>query len=70
MPRVPSRAYTTLAIPDTLIGRVDAFIKKNSWGYRSRGEVTAAALREFLLRYAGAESGVTEVKPVPAEPKP
>jgi metal-responsive CopG/Arc/MetJ family transcriptional regulator len=66
MPRVPSRAYTTLAIPDALITRVDAFIERNSWGYRNRGEVTAAALREFLQRYG---DGQREGKDPAVKPK-
>lgn len=46
------RNYTTIAVPDALAARLDAFVKNNSWGFRNRGEIAAAALREFLQRYA------------------
>lgn len=45
------RKYTTLALPNDLIQRLDRFIATNDWGYRSRGEVATVALREFLLRH-------------------
>jgi metal-responsive CopG/Arc/MetJ family transcriptional regulator len=63
MPRVADRNYTTLALPDSIIHRIDEFIADNSWGFRNRGEVAAAAIREFLQRYAELEreeSGLQE----------
>ena len=45
------RDYTTLALPTMLIQRVDGFVKSNTWGYRNRGEVAAAAIREFLQKH-------------------
>jgi len=47
---MPSKQYATFALPKTLVARVDDFVAANTWGYRSRAEVLAAAVREFLER--------------------
>lgn len=47
------KGYVTLSMPAELIDRVDTFLGKNTWGYRSRAEVVAAAVRDFLQRAEG-----------------
>lgn len=44
------KGYVTISLPADLIEHVDAFLAKNTWGYRSRAELVAAAIREFLAR--------------------
>lgn len=44
------KGYVTLSLPTDLIDRVDAFLEKNTWGFRSRAEMVTAAIREFLQR--------------------
>lgn len=44
-------AYGTIRLPEQLIARVERFVESNDWGYRTKAEVVAAALREFLQRH-------------------
>lgn len=48
VPSLPGRKYTTFSLPNDLVIRLDSFLEVNSWGYRTRGEVMAEALRDFL----------------------
>lgn len=49
----PRRDYVGIKLPPELADRVDAFLLDNPWGYRTRGELVATAVREFLQRYGG-----------------
>jgi hypothetical protein len=53
-----ARKYTTFALPNDLVQRLDYFLDSNTWGFRSRGEVMAIALRDFLLRAGATEEPV------------
>jgi metal-responsive CopG/Arc/MetJ family transcriptional regulator len=41
--------YSNIKIPNDLIIMVDRLIGK--YGYKSRGEIVKAALRDFLVKY-------------------
>ena len=49
---VAAKGYVTISLPAELVDRIDGFLAKNNWGYRSRAEMVAAAVREFLQRGA------------------
>ncbi|MBD3249146.1 ribbon-helix-helix protein, CopG family [Candidatus Woesearchaeota archaeon] len=42
------RKYTNVALPEDLIGQIDAIIKKTGLGYKSRGEFVKEAVRNLL----------------------
>lgn len=42
--------YDSIAVPSVIKVQLDAFVKENELGFRSRAEVMATALREFLAR--------------------
>ena len=66
---MPTKGYTTLALPGELVERIDEFVASNRWGYRSRGEVAAVAVREFLRQNADAPEPARE-RPPTARGKP
>ena len=69
---MPSKKYTTLALPNALVSRMDEFVVSNTWGFRSRGEVLAAAVRDFLERHPAAEPDATskaEARPAKSRAK-
>lgn len=43
-----AKGFTTIALRDALIARLDSFIERNEWGYSNRAEVVTAAVRKFL----------------------
>jgi metal-responsive CopG/Arc/MetJ family transcriptional regulator len=45
---VAAKGYVTISLPAELVDRIDAFLTKNTWGYRSRAEMVAASVRDFL----------------------
>lgn len=47
--------YKSVNLPDVLVDQVDAFVRSNTRGYRSRAEVSAEAIRRFLRRESGDE---------------
>ncbi len=40
--------YTNVALPNDLVAKMDAIIKKSNFGYKSRGEFTKEAIRMLL----------------------
>ncbi len=40
--------YTNIALPNDLVEKMDAIIKKSKFGYKSRGEFTKEAIRMLL----------------------
>lgn len=46
-----SKEWITAAVRADLMGIVDDFIERNDIGFYSRGQVIAAALREFFERH-------------------
>jgi metal-responsive CopG/Arc/MetJ family transcriptional regulator len=47
---VARRPYTTVHLPPDLGQELDRYLQANRWGYRSRGEVVAEAVRTFLRK--------------------
>lgn len=47
-------------LPDELVERVDRFIEDNDWGYRSRAEIAASAIRAFLMEHGVIAPGQPE----------
>lgn len=50
---MPSRRYRTFALHADLVAWIDRFLADDDLGYRSRAEVIAAAVREFIERRRG-----------------
>lgn len=44
--------YVPVKLPGELVQRVDLFLGANTWGFRTRAEVVAGAVRDFLQRHA------------------
>ncbi len=40
--------YTNVSLPNDLVEKMDAIIKKSNFGYKSRGEFTKEAIRMLL----------------------
>jgi hypothetical protein len=49
---VTEPGFRGISIPQELADKIDKFVKANEWGYRSRADVVAAAVREFLQRHS------------------
>lgn len=44
------QGFVGIAIPEELAERIDEYLVKNRWGYRSRGDVIRQAVIDFLRR--------------------
>ena len=42
------KKYVGIALPIALINRMDEFIKKDRWGYKSRAELAKEAIRRLV----------------------
>ena len=43
------KKYVGIALPIALINRMDEFIKKDRWGYKSRAELAKEAIRRLVI---------------------
>lgn len=55
--------YANLKIPRELVLKIDAYVKDNPWGYRSRAEVVMEAVRAFLRSAEAERSGWRRTSP-------
>ena len=61
------RDLVTVRIPPELADRIDDYLKANIWGYRSRAEIVAVALRAWLQEVSQTAEG--QPSPPPPDPK-
>ncbi len=47
--KVMRKKYVGIALPIALINRMDEFIKKDRWGYKSRAELAKEAIRRLVI---------------------
>jgi metal-responsive CopG/Arc/MetJ family transcriptional regulator len=47
-PRTKTRRFTTTAIPDSLMARIDAIITADKYGYQNRNDFILDAVRKRL----------------------
>lgn len=45
-----SRGYTSVSVPDRLLGEIDEIVRTGCLGYKSRSEFVKEALRFHILR--------------------
>lgn len=45
-----AKTFTTIAVPDELVEKIDEVVKEKRYGYRSRPEFIKEAIRNQLLR--------------------
>ena len=46
------KRYINIALPESLIKKVDYFVKQDEWGYKSRAEVIKEAVRDILIKFS------------------
>ncbi|MBI2662571.1 ribbon-helix-helix protein, CopG family [Candidatus Woesearchaeota archaeon] len=42
--------YTNIALPKELADRIDEIIKRDGWGYKTRGEFVKEAVRMLVIK--------------------
>lgn len=47
----PKDRYGTVRVPDDLDEHLNRFKEDNEWGFRSKTEIVATALRDFFQKY-------------------
>lgn len=65
--RVATTGWRNVSVHEDLARRIDRFLEENEWGFSSRGEVVATAVREFLMRHTPSKDA--QEKAVEAPPK-
>ena len=43
------RRYVGIALPDSLIAKMDEIVKSDKWGYKSRAELAKEGIRKLLI---------------------
>lgn len=43
------KKYVGIALPESLIKRMDEVVKKDRWGYKSRAELAKEGIRKLII---------------------